>query len=263
MNQPKKSLGQYWLTNEATLRQIVATAELTKGDTVLEIGPGLGSLTKHLVEPAGQVIAVELDKVLAKRLMLQGSPLQHKGKLEVVQGDILRFDLSSLRAGYKVVANIPYYLTSHLLKVLTESTNPPVKMVLLVQKEVAERLASEPGQLSVLAIGVQLDYHVKLGQVVSAGLFDPSPKVDSQIVILDRHSQPLFENLDRQQFFRLVKAGFSARRKKLRSALAGGLHLAKPQVEELLRGADINPNRRAQELSLADWHKLYQAHKGL
>lgn len=263
MSEPKKSLGQHWLTDEPTLRQIVVAAVLNKDDTVLEIGPGLGSLTKLLVEPAGQVIAVELDEQLAKDLSRHIFPNSKEApwKLKVVKGNILKFDLNGLPAGYKVVANIPYYLTSYLLQVLTESTNPPIKMVLLLQKEVAERLAAEPGQMSVLAISAQLDYRVELGQVVPARLFKPSPKVDSQVVILDRRPKSLFTNIDRQLFLWLVKAGFSARRKKLRSSLAGGLGITKDQAEELLNKAGIDPNRRAQELNLANWHKLTQVFK--
>ncbi len=256
MAEPKKSLGQHWLKDEAALRQIVAAAELDGQDTVLEVGPGLGSLTKHLVAAAGQVVAVELDKTLARRLV----PAPN---LRVVPGDIRRFDLTSLPAGYKLVANIPYYLTNHLLRLLIESTNSPAKMVLLVQREVAERLAARPGQMSVLAVSVQLDYEVKLGQVVPAKLFEPPPKVDSQIVILDRRPGPLFADLDRTLFFRLVKAGFSARRKKLRSALAGGLHLEKSLIDDLLKRADLDGNRRAQELSLADWHQLTVAYQAI
>ncbi len=250
----KKSLGQHWLSDEASLRQICRAAELGSTDIVLEIGPGQGSLTKHLVKRAGRVVAVELDKRLAAKLASDATP-----NLQVVQADILKFDLSRLPADYKVVANIPYYLTSHLLRVLTESARPPAKMVLLVQKEVAERLAARPGQMSLLAAAAQLDYEVELGRVVPAKLFKPPPKVDSQIVILDRRAKPLFNDLDRRAFFNLVKAGFSARRKKLRSALAGGLRLDKAAVDNWLERAGLSGDARAQELDLADWKKLYDA----
>lgn len=259
MNAPKKSLGQHWLRDEPTLDYICARSNLAQGDTVLEIGPGTGTLTKKLLELGAKVVAVEKDESLVANLknLVLGPTYHNYHNLEVVQGDILKFDLSRLPAGYKVVANIPYYLTSNLLRVLSESANPPATMVLLVQKEVAQRIAAGPGQMSLLAVSVQLYYHPMLGQVVAAKLFEPPPKVDSQVVILNRYPKPLFENLDSQKFFRLVKAGFSQRRKKLRSSLAGGLYITKDQADDLLKKANINPSVRAQELSLKQWHELH------
>jgi len=251
MNLPKKSLGQHWLHDKATLNYIVDSADITPDDTVLEIGPGTGTLTTKLLDCGAKVIAVEKDRKLAANLD------KHKN-LRVVPGDILAFDTGQLPVGYKVVANIPYYLTSNLLRVLSESANPPAIMVLLIQKEVAERIAARPGQMSLLAISVQLYFEPTLGAVVPARLFTPVPKVDSQVVILKRHKKPLFEDLDSQKFFQLVKAGFSERRKKLRSSLAGGLNISKDQAEVLLKKASVSPNARAQELSLKDWHKIYQ-----
>ncbi len=251
MNRPKKSLGQHMLKDEPTLSYIAASADILSTDTVLEIGPGLGTLTKHLLGQAKKVIAVELDKTLAQKLPA-------REKLQIVQADILKFDLTKLPLGYKVVANIPYYLTSNLLRVLAESANPPSLMVLLVQKEVAERIAAQPGQMSVLAISVQLYYRPQLGKVVPAELFTPPPKVDSQVVILKRREKPLFEELDSSKFFKIVKAGFSERRKKLRSSLAGGLSISKGQADELLEAAGVNRDNRAQELSLQQWYNLYR-----
>jgi 16S rRNA (adenine1518-N6/adenine1519-N6)-dimethyltransferase len=255
--EPKKSLGQHWLTDEATLGAICEAAELKYNDLVLEIGPGLGSLTSQLVKRAGKIIAVELDESLATKL-----PIRVKSEnLEVVQGDILKFDLTQLPPDYKVVANIPYYLTSNLIRVLCESTNPPVLMVLLIQKEVAQRIAAQPGQMGLLSVSAQLYYEPLLGQVVPAGLFDPPPAVDSQVIVLKRRAQPLFDELDTKTYFSLVKAGFSGRRKKLRSSLAAGLRLDKPQIDKLLDVAQIDPDSRAQDLDLKDWHKLYKAYK--
>ncbi|HLB40661.1 MAG TPA: 16S rRNA (adenine(1518)-N(6)/adenine(1519)-N(6))-dimethyltransferase RsmA, partial [Candidatus Babeliales bacterium] len=173
MKVPKKSLGQHWLKDEPTLSYIANSANLSATDTVLEIGPGLGTLTRHLLDRAKEVMAVELDEALAQKLP------SHE-KLQVVQADILKFDLTKLPPGYKVVANIPYYLTSNLLRVLAESDNSPILMVLLVQKEVAQRITAKPGQMSVLAVSIQLYYQPQLGKVVPAELFTPSPKVDSQ-----------------------------------------------------------------------------------
>jgi 16S rRNA (adenine1518-N6/adenine1519-N6)-dimethyltransferase len=253
----KKSLGQHWLKDQATLEAICEEAGLNKNDTVLEIGPGLGDLTRQLVKRARRVVAVELDPRLANEL--SNSVIAQN--LEVIQADILKFELTSLPADYKVVANIPYYLTSNLIRVLCESTNPPLVMVLLVQKEVAERIAATPGQLSLLSISTQLYYEAKPGPVIAAELFEPPPKVDSQLIILKRRPELLFKDLDTKTYFRLVKAGFAGRRKKLRGSLAAGLHTSKAEADELLAAAGINGDRRAQELSLQDWHKLYMVFK--
>jgi 16S rRNA (adenine1518-N6/adenine1519-N6)-dimethyltransferase len=250
---PKKSLGQHWLKDEPALRQIVAAAEIKPNDVVLEIGPGYGALTKHLVAKAKQVIAIELDHDLALQLP-QRLPIKN---LKVVEGNILKFDLTKLPKGYKVVANIPYYLTAKLLRDFTQTSNPPTAMVLLVQKEVAERINSSPGRMNLLSVSVQLKFDVNMGPVLAARLFAPPPKVDSQVVILKRRSRPLFRNLDEKRFFEVVKAGFSQRRKKLRSSLAGGLRLSRAQVEELLGGADISGDLRAESLTLEQWYKLY------
>ena len=251
----KKSLGQHWLKDKATLEAICNAASLEHSDTVLEIGPGLGDLTRQLLARAGKVIAVELDEYLAARLEAQIS----NPNLEIVQADILKFDLTQLPLNYKVVANIPYYLTSNLIRVLSESPNSPELMVLLVQKEVAERLAAQAGQMSLLSISAQLYYQPKLGPVVPAKLFEPPPKVDSRVIVLSRHPEPLFNKLDTKRYFKVVKAGFSSRRKKLRGSLAAGLGITKPQADELLEKAGIDGDLRAQNLNLQDWHKLYTA----
>lgn len=250
----KKSLGQHWLRDEESLKAVVKAAAVTKEDTVLEIGPGLGTLTDHLIKSARKVIAVELDEVLARRLISQFPT----NNLIVRQQDILRFDLNELPADYRVAANIPYYLTGKILRLLTEAANPPKAMALLVQKEVAERLTAKPGALSIIAVAAQLEYEVKSGKVIEAHKFTPAPKVDSQIVIFKKRERPLFKDLDKRSYMRLVKAGFAARRKKLRSSLAAGLALDKDQTDELLKKAKINGNLRAQNLSLEDWHKLYK-----
>lgn len=253
--EPKKSLGQHWLRDDDALKSMVGAAEIKKGDTVLEVGPGLGTLTAELVKTATKVIAVEFDGLLATELPFR-VPAEN---LAVVHEDILKFDLESLPKSYKVVANIPYYLTSNLLRRLCETPNPFSKAALLVQKEVAERVAAEAGQTSLLSISVQYYCDVELGQVVPAVLFEPSPKVDSQILKLTYRVEPLFAEVDSKKFFRLVKAGFSERRKKLRSSLSGGLGITKEDAEDLLKKAKIDPNLRAQALSLDDWHRLYKA----
>lgn len=253
----KKSLGQHWLRDKATLQKIVDSSSLKSTDIVLEIGPGLGDLTSMLVKRAGQVIAVEKDESLAATL----SDRVKAGNLEVIEADILQFDLNSLPPDYKVVANIPYYLTSNLIRVLSESPNPPFLMNLLVQKEVAQRIAAPAGQMSLLSVSTQFYYEPKLGVIVPADMFEPPPKIDSQVIILSRRVEPLFKDVDPKIYFRLVKAGFASRRKKLRSSLAAGLHIPKKDADKLLAQVGINGDSRSQELSLQDWHKLYKAYK--
>jgi 16S rRNA (adenine1518-N6/adenine1519-N6)-dimethyltransferase len=248
---PKKSLGQHWLHDRAILQAMCDAADITSDDTVLEIGPGLGTLTAELVQRAREVIAVEYDAILASSL-----PTRVRAKnLTIISGDILEFDLLTLPKGYKVAANVPYYITSKIVRLLLESPNPPQTIALLVQKEVAERLAADAGSMSILAVSAQFYADVSLGHIVPAELFTPPPQVDSQIVRL-RYTGPKFTDINPNDFFRVVRAGFSERRKKLRSSLSGGLQLPKNVVDELLRTANIPTEARAQELDLDQWHQL-------
>src|SRR5690606_17485609 len=213
MTAPNTSLGQHWLRDRDVLKAIADEAELTKDDTVLEIGPGLGTLTSELLRQAGQVVAVEFDRELARKL-----PGQFPGTaLTVINEDILKYNLSALPAGYKVVANVPYYITSKIIELLMTANNKPSIAVLLVQKEVAERVSARPGSMSILAISAQVFADVRQGMTVPAELFTPPPKVDSAVVVLKTRPEPLIPDAMEQDFFRVVKAGFSERRKKLRS----------------------------------------------
>lgn len=249
---PKKSLGQHWLKNRDVLSNIADEAGITEQDTVLEIGPGLGTLTSELLRRAHKVVSVELDEALAAKL-----PGQFPGKnLEVINQDILSFDLTGLPENYVVVANVPYYITSKIIQLLTTAKNKPRTIVLLIQKEVAERLAAEPGDMSILAVSAQLYANVRLGEVVPAEYFTPPPKVDSQVVILETLQHPKVSADLERTFFRVVKAGFIAKRKKLRSSIASGLHLSKTEAEILLGQAAINPDDRAEQLSIDDWKRL-------
>lgn len=250
----KKSLGQHWLDDQPTLDLIVDFAGATKNDFVLEVGPGHGSLTKKLLAKSAKVVAVELDNELADSLSRQ----INSDNLEVINENILSFNLTSLPKGYKVVANIPYYLTSKLVRTFSESANPPGAITLLVQKEVAERICAKPGEMSVLSVSAQAYYDCKLGPVVSADKFSPPPKVDSQVVRMVRRTRPLFGAHDGKKFFRVVKAGFSSRRKTLQNSLSGGLRLSKGEVESVLNKLSINVNIRPQELSVEQWVKLAQ-----
>jgi 16S rRNA (adenine1518-N6/adenine1519-N6)-dimethyltransferase len=258
MNTPpkaKKSLGQHWLSDEESLRAICAAADITKDDTVLEIGPGTGTLTKRLTARAGRVVGVELDELLAIELPYR-VPDEN---LTVINQDILRFDFSGLPPDYKIVANIPYYLTSNLVRVISETANPPRLTVLLVQKELAERAAAGPGAMSLLSVSAQFYWQVSLGSVVAANKFTPPPKVDSRVLILKRRDSPLFGDVETKLYFRLVKSGFASRRKTLLNSLSGGLRLGKPETAEVLKAAWVKPTARPQELSLDDWYKLCRA----
>jgi 16S rRNA (adenine1518-N6/adenine1519-N6)-dimethyltransferase len=254
-NLPNKELGQYWLFDEQVLADIAASADISKDDTVLEIGPGLGTLTKVLVHQAKKVIAVEFDKQLAEQMTWRVTDKN----LKIINQDILKFDFSSLPAGYKIVANIPYYLTSNLIRIISEAANPPTVAVLLVQKEVAERVAAEPGAMSILSVTAQYFWEVSLGNIVPAKLFTPPPKVDSQVLILERSPSLKLEESKRKEFFRLVKAGFSQRRKTLLNSLSGGLDLGKSEVQSICADAGIDTGRRAQTLSLEEWSSLYES----
>lgn len=252
MIKPKKSLGQHWLDDDGVLDSIIEVANINKNDNVLEVGPGHGSLTRKLLQTGARLISVEKDERLAADLR---ATLFNKN-LDLRTGDILKFDLTKLPADYKIVANIPYYLTSNLIRILCESTNPPISITLLVQKEVAQRICAEKGQMSVLSVSAQAYYQAKLDIIVPAVLFKPPPKVDSQVVHMERLPQPIFKDLVPQTFFRIVKAGFSSRRKTLLNSLSGGLGLPKVDIEKAISGSGINPSSRPQELSLNEWKKL-------
>ena len=249
---PKKSLGQHWLKDPEILADIAEAAELTGDDVVLEIGPGLGTLTSRLLARANSVTVVEFDADLARKL-----PGQFPGKkLTVVNQDILQFDLNQLPKNYKVVANVPYYITSKIVEKLMTAENKPSIAVLLVQKEVAERIAAEAGNMSVLSVSVQIFAEAELDIEVPRQFFTPPPKVDSQVVVLRTRDNPLIASEDQRDFFRIVKAGFSAKRKKLRSSLSGGLGIDKSVAEELLKNAGISPDARAEDLAIEDWKRL-------
>lgn len=252
-NSPKKSLGQHWLHDAQTLQDIVDAANVAERDTVLEVGPGLGTLTDVLAARAEKVIAIEYDHALAEDLKNK----YENSKVEVIEADILDFDFTQVAGEYKVVANIPYYLTSHLIRRMLEHNHRPTVAVLLIQKEVAQRIVAEPGSMSMLSVMSQFYAEVSLGVEVPAHLFTPPPKVDSQVVILRTREQQLFD-VDEKLFFRIAKAGFGEKRKKLANSLAGGLHISKQVAMDSISKAGLGENARAQELSLAEWHSLYK-----
>ncbi len=246
-----KNLGQHFLVDREVLEAVISASEAGPEDTVLEVGPGLGVMTRPLTERAGRVVAVEADERLA-RLLRHDAP----ENLAVETCDILRYDFSGLPEGYKVAANIPYYLTSKLVRLLLEGPNAPSVMSLLIQREVAERIAAAPGQMSVLAVGVQYYARASVIRLVPPAAFWPAPEVESAVIQIKRSEAPAFP-ADPQKLFRLVKAGFGEKRKQLKNSLAGGLRLGTDDAFALLEGAGLAPTARAQELGLGDWERLY------
>ncbi|MFQ5595816.1 MAG: 16S rRNA (adenine(1518)-N(6)/adenine(1519)-N(6))-dimethyltransferase RsmA [Anaerolineae bacterium] len=254
---PKKGLGQHFLIDETVLDKIIAAAEVGPADTVLEIGPGLGVLTRVLAEHAGHVIAVELDEQMVGILRAQLAGCEN---LEIVQGDILEIDPGELIAGpYIVVANLPYYITSAVLRHLLETRHKPRLLVLMMQLEVAQRILAKPGDMSILAVSVQFYGQPKMATRVPAGAFWPPPEVDSAVLRIDVYQEPPVAVEDVDWFFKVVRAGFGQKRKQLKNALAGGLHPGKDEVLAALEEAGIDPRRRAETLSIKEWAALARA----
>lgn len=253
----KKSLGQHWLHDNASLEAMCDAADIAAGDVVLEIGPGTGTLTERLLARGAEVIALEYDTSLTEGLAQKFGHLP-ASRFFIQEGDIRTYDLNNLPDNYKIVANIPYYLSANLLRILTESKHKPSVAALLVQKEVAERVAAKPGSMSFISVAVQFYYDAKLGAEVPARLFTPPPKVDSKILVLNKRATPLF-SLDEKMFFRIIKAGFSNRRKTLLNSLSAGLRVGKAEIKDYLKVAGINPQSRPQELSLDEWHSVFSS----
>lgn len=260
---PSRELGQNFLVDPQALAEIVAAAELSAGDTVIEVGPGLGVLTYELVQHAGRVVAIELDKRLAARLRDEFATTAH---LEVVQADAMRIQpaelLGDAARSYKVVANLPYQITSAIIRHYLEITPPPALLVIMVQREVAERIVARPPDMSVLAHSVQFYAEAEIVARVPAGSFVPAPKVDSAVLRLRRRAQPAVDVPDVNAFFRTIKAGFLQARKKLGNALPSGLagmgiKVEKETMQGLLTAAGIDPARRAETLTLQEWARVH------
>lgn len=255
--QAKKSLGQNFLHDDNILSAIVAAAEIGPQDRVLEIGAGLGALTRHLAESAAQLIAIEIDQrfIPILRDQIGGRP-----GVTIMQGDVLEYDPAQWYgdAPYKVVANIPYYVTGAILQHLLSTQARPSVMVLTVQQEVAERLTAKPGDMTLLSVSVQLYGDVRIVRSISAGAFWPRPDVDSALIRFDLHRHPLLSPDQEEGFFRLVRVGFSQKRKQLQKNLRA-LGYARDAIIPLLRSAGIDPRRRAETLSIEEWLTLYAA----
>ena len=250
-----KSLGQNFLQDSSALERIALAAEIQAEDYVLEIGPGLGSLTRYLAESAREVIALELDPDLIPplRAVLTAYP-----NVRVEQGDILKTTVSEIihKDDYLAVANIPYYITSAIMRHLLESDPKPRRIVLTIQKEVAERICAKPGDLSLLALSVQVYGKPSIADIIPAAAFYPAPKVNSAILRVEIYPEPLIPRDMLPTFFKLTKAGFGQKRKTLRNSLSAGLHIKPQEVESLLTTAGINPMRRAETLSIEEWKGL-------
>ncbi|HRY82510.1 MAG TPA: 16S rRNA (adenine(1518)-N(6)/adenine(1519)-N(6))-dimethyltransferase RsmA [Candidatus Moranbacteria bacterium] len=293
--QPKKSLGQNFLRDKNVLEKIIASADLKSDDFVIEIGPGEGVLTEELAKHAGKVLAVEIDKTLADKLK---EKYKNNKKIEILNDDILKINLPEILRhserseaksknlldnitsnnnrkilrlrpstdfaqdddiNYKLIANIPYYITSPIIQLFLETKYPPSVMILMVQKEVAQRICANPGQMSILAVSVQYYSKPELLFYVDKKSFYPVPEVDSAVIKISgirNYESGIMNQEETKKFFRIVKAGFSAKRKMLLNNLSSSLHLEKKQVEEKLKKVGISPASRAQELSMEDWKNI-------
>ncbi|MBT3669084.1 MAG: 16S rRNA (adenine(1518)-N(6)/adenine(1519)-N(6))-dimethyltransferase RsmA [Chloroflexi bacterium] len=257
---PTKGLGQNFLIDDSALKKIVAAADVSSNDVVLEIGPGLGSLTRYLAAAAKSVVAVEIDKALLGPFAEVVKPF---GNIKIINRDILKVDLAELFGvkNYLVVANIPYYITSALLRHLLESKSNPSRIVLTVQKEVAMRICEKPGNMSLLALSVQVFGEPSIVAKIPAGAFYPAPNVDSAVVRIDLFDKPKIEKEELDLFFKIIKAGFSQKRKMLRNTLSSGMSWGKEKTEKLLKDVDIDPSRRAQTLSMDEWGEIVKSVK--
>lgn len=252
---PRKSLGQNFLVDNGALEKVVDAAEIEPIDVVLEIGAGLGSLTRFLSNVARKVVAVELDSHL---IPILETVLGSEGNVELVYGDILKLDPARLIFvdQYLVVANIPYYITSAIFRHLLAAKRKPRRIVMTIQKEVAHRICAQPGDMSLLALSVQVFGKAKIVSKISAGSFYPAPNVDSAVIRVDLYPNPLVDESKLDTFFQLTRAGFGQKRKMLRKSLAAGLSLPVVKVEEMLLLNEIDSTRRAETLNLDEWGRL-------
>lgn len=252
-----KRLGQNFLVEESVVRRIAEAAELSPGETVLEIGPGIGTLTQQLALTGADVVAVELDKRLIPVLSHTVGGYEN---VRVVQGDILKVDIPEVvgKPTFKVAANLPYYITTPIIMNLLEQGLPVERLVVMVQKEVAQRMTASPGGRDYGAISVAMQYYTepKIAFIVKAGSFMPAPKVDSAVMVCKRREKPPVDVPDEKIFFRTVAAAFSVRRKMLSNALKNMGGLTGDQVKEWLERSGIDPKRRAETLSLEDFASL-------
>ncbi len=258
----RKSLGQHFLVDSRILARIVAAAQLSAGDLVVEIGPGRGALTRRLLSHSARVVAIEMDDGLAKSLPAR---LDNPADFSVLSADARTVDLSEVVVAgepYKVVANLPYYAANPIIRRFLEAENRPTEMVVMVQREVAESMTAAPGKMSILSVAVQFYATANMVCSVPPSAFRPAPKVTSAVVRLDLLPKPALDATEAQAFFDLVRAGFSAPRKQLHNSLGHGLGLASTATHHILEGAGIDGSRRAGTLSLDEWLEVYQVWAG-
>jgi 16S rRNA (adenine1518-N6/adenine1519-N6)-dimethyltransferase len=253
-----KRFGQHLLVDRAALAQIVSAAELAPGDVVLEVGAGMGVLTVELAQRARRVVAVELEQAILPVLYEVLRPYHN---VEVIERNLLEVDPVAAFGDqpYKLVANLPYYITAPTLRHFLESGNAPRRLVIMVQREVARRIVAAGGDLSLLGVSVQFYGRPRIIAEVPAGSFLPPPEVDSAIVRIDVYAQPAVDVTNRDRFFRIVRAGFTQKRKQLHNALSAGFGLRADEARSWLERAGIDPKRRAETLRLEDWQRLYEA----
>lgn len=260
---PRKSLGQHFLIDNRILSRIVDAAQLTSSDRVVEVGPGRGALTRRLLPHAGWVVAIEMDSDLSQSLAAR---LDQPANLSVVNADARIIDLSEVvdaDESYKVVANLPYYAANPIIRRFLEAKHRPAKMVVTVQREVAESMTAAPGKMSLLSIAVQFYAAARMVCTVPPSAFRPAPKVTSSVVCLDLLLQPTLDENDAPAFFKVVRAGFSAPRKQLHNSLGHGLGLPLDETRLMLLDAGINGSRRAGTLTLDEWLEVYRVWAGI
>ena len=257
----RKGLGQHFLVDGGYLKYILEAAELGELDTVIEVGPGLGTLTRALGERAGRVVAIEKDEhlagVLRETISAANVTVLNEDILKMNLPLILRQHVTGNPIGYKVVANLPYYITSPVLRFFLEAEIKPQRLVVMVQKEVARQITAKPGGMSLLSIAVQLYGEPRIVKYVPARAFYPPPDVDSAILRVDVFSQPKVD-VETESFFTVVRAGFSAARKQIANSISHRLDLPKEEVQRMLARASIEPQRRAETLSIEEWGKLWK-----
>lgn len=256
---PKHYLGQNFLIDETVFNKILAAADLKENELVIEIGPGPGNLTEKLAERAKKVITIEKDAVM---IAILRDKMKNFRNITIIENSILKANLAQLiqpYSSYKVVANIPYYLTSPIIRLFLEQTLLPVSITLLIQKEVAERIVSKNKDAGVLSVLVQFYGRPEIIDFVSKEAFWPVPKVDSAIIKISDIKKPDgFTATDIKNFFRLVNIGFSSRRKTLANNLSAGLKIPKNEMPGILAAVKLSPNIRAQELSIGEWKTLFR-----
>ncbi len=258
---PNKTYGQHFLMDEFVLQDMLDSAEVNKDDVVIEVGPGIGNLTKFLIDRAGKVVAIEKDPQFTNVL----NSLRNKNKnFDYVLDDVLSTEVDTVLSGtgvgkkssYKVVANIPYYVTGKIVQYFLKQPRKPISMTLLMQKEVAQNITARAGDLNLLAISVQLYADCELTEIVRAEKFYPAPKVDSAVLHIKLHPKPKYQIPDEKKLFKVLRACFTGKRKQIHNTLVSNLGLSKQQVEELLQKLNLDPKLRPQQLSIQQWIDL-------